>query len=223
MKTIVISIGGSVLLSAEADTSFLLNLKHLLEQESKKSKIYLIVGGGHIARHYIKLGRELQFSEDILDQIGIDITRVNASLLANLLKSANTTIPHSTTQAAQLKNSIVVMGGTNPGHSTDMVGAELAEKVHADLYVIATNVDGIFDKDPNKYDDAQQITEITIDQLITQFGTSWESAGKNTAIDGPALSVIQKSKISTVVLNGKRLDELQKSLNNEPFDGTIIK
>ena len=222
MKSIVISIGGSVILSEEADVSFLVKLAGLLEKISKQYRIFIIVGGGNVARKYIKLGRELNFNEETLDQIGINITRVNANILSNLLKESNKKIPHSTKEASQLLNNIVVMGGTTPGHSTDMVGAELSEEVDAELFVIATNVDGVFDKDPNKFSDAKQLKEVAIDQLIKQFGTDWDSAGKNTAIDGPALKIIKKAKIPTVVVNGKRLDQLEKAITNLTFDGTKI-
>ena len=223
MNSIVISIGGSVILSKEADVSYLKKLSNLLQKIAKNYKVFIIVGGGNVARQYIKLGRELNFNEETLDQIGINITRVNADILSNLLKESNKKIPHSTKEASQLPNNIVVMGGTTPGHSTDMVGAELAEKVNADLFIIATNVDGVFDKDPNKFSDAKQLKEVAIDQLIKQFGIDWDSAGKNTAIDGPALRIIKKAKIPTVVVNGKRLDQLEKAITCQSFDGTKIR
>ena len=222
MKNIVISIGGSVILSKEADTVFLKNLSNLLTKLSKQHKIFIIVGGGSAARKYIKLGRELDFTEETLDQIGIDITRVNARILTNLLEESNKEIPHTTDEAEKLNNPIVVMGGTTPGHSTDMVGAELAEKISADLFVIATNVDGIYDKDPNKYSDAKQLKEISIDKLVKSHGTRWESAGKNTVIDGPALEIIKHARLTTYVVNGKRLDQLENALTKQAFDGTKI-
>jgi uridylate kinase len=122
-----------------------------------------------------------------------------------------------------MNNPIIVMGGTTPGHSTDMVGAELSEKTNADKFIIATNVDGIYDKDPNKYSDAKQIREISIKQLIQKYGISWEKAGSNVVIDGPALKIIEKAKIPTFIVNGKRLDQLEKAITNQSFDGTIIK
>ena len=67
-----------------------------------------------------------------------------------------------------MKKKIIIIGGTKPGHSTDYVGAELASKINADKLIIATNVDGVFDKDPNKYKKAKQIREITIDKLINR-------------------------------------------------------
>jgi len=222
MKSIVISIGGSVILSEEADVSFLRKLASLLKKISKQYKIFIIVGGGKIARDYIKLGRELDFDEKTLDSIGIDITRVNAAIFANIINESNKKIPSSTDEAEAMDNPIVVMGGTTPGHSTDMVGAELAEKVGADLFIIATNVDGIYDKDPNKYDDAKQLEKVKIDDLIKNYGTNWESAGKNMVIDGPALEIMKKAKLLTYVVNGKRLDQLENAITGRSFDGTKI-
>jgi uridylate kinase len=103
-----------------------------------------------------------------------------------------------------------------------MVGAEIAEKTNADLFIIATNVDGIFDKDPNKFSDANQLKEVKIDQLIKIYGTKWKSAGKNVVIDGPALEIIKRAELATCIVNGKRLDQLEKALTNQSFDGTKI-
>lgn len=223
METIVISIGGSVVLSEDADVSFFDELKTLLKKLSKDFRLYLVVGGGKTARTYIKLGRKFNFDEDLLDEIGIKVTKVNAKLLANILEISNMKIPDTTDEAKELKYPIVVMGGTTPGHSTDMVGAELAEKTNASKFIIATNVDGVYDKDPNKFDDAKQIKEISINQLIEEYGTDWSAAGKNIVIDGPALEIINRAKIPTLVLNGKRLDQLERAITNQQFDGTVIK
>ena len=222
MKTVVVSIGGSVVLSDEADALFLKKLTALFKKISKENKLFVIVGGGKIARRYIQLGRELGFDEDTLDQIGIDVTRVNARIITNLLGVSNKEIPHTTNDALKYDLPIVVMGGTDPRHSTDQVGAELAEKTNAVRFVNATNVDGIFDKDPNKFSDAKQIREVTIDHLIAEYGTTWGAAGKNIFMDEPALEIIKRAKIPTFIVNGKRLDQLEKALLGQPFDGTTI-
>jgi uridylate kinase len=223
MNSIVISIGGSVVLSEDADISYFKKLNKLLQHFSKKYKIYLVVGGGKTARTYIKLGRHLGFDERTLDEIGIEITRINAKIMSNLIQGSNNDIPTTTNDAKKMKEPIVIMGGTTPGHSTDMVGAELAEKTKASKIIIATNVDGISDKDPNIHSDAKQIKEISINDLINKYGTTWDSAGKNIVIDGPALKIIHRAKIPTFVLNGKKLYELEKAINNQEFNGTIIK
>ena len=223
MQTIVISMGGSVLFPENIDERFFEKLIKLFEKLSKKYKIYLIVGGGKTARKYIKLGRTLGLNEIKLDEIGIKVTRINAEILSNLLGNSNQKIPCTTDEAKKMTNEIVIMGGTTPGHSTDMVGAELAQKTHSSKFIIATNVDGIYDKDPNEYSDAKKYDEITIDELIKKYGTNWERAGKNMVIDGPALGIIKQGKIPTYVLNGKNLDELEKAITNQKFNGTKIK
>ena len=223
MENIVISLGGSVVLSEEADVKFFKELVNLLKKLSQNYKIFIIVGGGKAARTYIKAGRTIGFNEETLDQIGIDVTRVNAKFLSSIVGTSNKIIPVTTDEAKEMKEDIVIMGGTTPGHSTDMVGAELAEKTKASKYIIATNVDGVYDKDPNKHPDAKKLDEISIKQLIEEYGTNWESAGKNTVIDGPALEIIDRAKIPTIVLNGKRLDELEKAITNKEFNGTKIK
>ena len=223
MDSVVISIGGSVLFSGEVDEIFFKKLNILLQNLTKKYKIYLVVGGGTKARKLIKKGRVQGLSEKELDQIGIDVTRENAEALSDKLENSNIVVPKSTDEAKNLPEKVVVMGGTTPGHSTDMVGAELAEKTHSLKFIIATNVDGVYDKDPNKFSNAKKYDEINIDDLIKQQGTEWKTAGKNTVIDGPALTIIHKAKIPTFVLNGKQLDELEKAITNQKFNGTIIK
>ena len=223
MQTIVISIGGSVLFPENIDELYFEKLTKLFKKLSAKYKIYLIVGGGKTARKYIKLGRTLGLNEIKLDEIGIEITRINAEILTNLIDKSNKKIPISTDQAKKMTNEIIIMGGTTPGHSTDMVGAEIAKKTHASKFIVATNVDGVYDKDPNEFLDAKKYNEITIDKLIKKYGTKWEIAGKNMIIDGPALKIIKKGKIPTFVLNGKNLDELEKAITNQKFNGTVIK
>ena len=223
MKSIVISIGGSVILSDDIDNTYFEKLNLILKNLIKKYKIYIIVGGGKPSRTYINLGRKIGFKEEILDQFGIDVTRINAKLLTYIIQNSNTKIPKTTSHAKKIRKPLVIMGGTTPGHSTDLVGAELAEKTKASKYIIATNVDGVYNKDPNKYPDAKQIKEIKIDDLIEKFGTRWDEAGKNIVIDGPTLKLIKKAKIPTIVLNGKKLNQLERATNNQIFNGTKIK
>jgi uridylate kinase len=222
MDSVVVSVGGSVVLSDEANIDFLKRLTVLLKKVGRQYRLFVIVGGGTIARRYIQLGRELGFDEDTLDLVGIDVTRVNARIITNLLGTSNKEIPRTTDEALSLEFPIVVMGGTDPKHSTDTVGAELAEKTRAVRFVNATNVDGIYDKDPKKFQDARQLKEVTIDHLIAQYGTTWGAAGKNIFMDEPALAIIKRAKIPTFIVNGKRLDQLEKAMTGKSFDGTTI-
>jgi uridylate kinase len=222
MKNVVISLGGSVVLSDDLPTSYFHDLSAIIKKQRHRFKMYIVVGGGKPARSYIMRGRQLHLSEMFLDELGIAITRVNALLLSRLLQGSNATIPLSTDEALHDINPIVIMGGTTPGHSTDLVGAELAMKAKAEYYIIATNVDGVYDKNPHQYKDATLFTTVSINTLIEQQGIAWESAGKNVVIDGPALRLIQEAKLPTYVLNGKHLDRLDLLLTGQPFHGTCI-
>ena len=222
MDSIVISIGGSVILSDDIDTEYYIKFANIINRISKKYKIFIIVGGGKIARHYIRLGRKLGFSEKTLDEFGIIITRINAKILTNIIKNSNNIIPKNTDEAINMDNNVVILGGTEPGHSTDFVGAEIASKIKSKKFIIATNVDGIYTEDPNKYVNAKKIKVINPDELISKYGILWKSAGSNVVIDGPALQKIYDEQIPTIVVNGKNIKNLKKALNNQPFHGTTI-
>ncbi|MEE8565834.1 MAG: UMP kinase, partial [Candidatus Thermoplasmatota archaeon] len=70
MENIVISIGGSVILSKDIDVQYYKKFTKLIEKFSKDYKIYIIVGGGKPARKYIQLGRKLGLNEKTLDDFG---------------------------------------------------------------------------------------------------------------------------------------------------------
>jgi uridylate kinase len=221
METIVISLGGSVLLAEDVQTTYYNKLKELLLSQKDK-KIFVVVGGGPPARNYISRARSLHISEELLDSIGIAVTRVNALFLASQLQKNIYTIPHSTQEAAQSNQPIVIMGGTTPGHSTDFVGAELASIANADLFIIATNVDGVYDKDPKDSSDATLYSTISAQELLNKYGSVWNKAGGNTVVDGPALQKIKSESIPTIVLNGSNIDNFSNVLNHKPFHGTTI-
>lgn len=216
---IVIAFGGSLI---DFDKTYFNDLRELIRELSKHHKLYLVVGGGRVAREYIRFGREMKIKEEDLDRIGICATRLNASMISFIL-DANRKIPEGTDEAKDMKARVVVMGGTTPGHSTDAVAAELADKVKADLLIIATDVDGVYDKDPKKYSDAKLYKEIGIDDLIKICGLEWKKAGDNVVIDGIALGIIKRSMYDVVVLNGKNLDNLKRALTEGSFVGTKIK
>ena len=75
----VISYGGSILAPENIDTSFIKKVAKILSE--KREKIFIVVGGGAVARNYIARARELNVNESLLDEIGILATRINGYLL----------------------------------------------------------------------------------------------------------------------------------------------
>src|SRR5256712_10005052 len=126
MEKVVVSLGGSVLVPAEDDARHLRDLARLLRDLSARVKLFVVTGGGRIARYYIETGRTLGIGERTLDEFGIAVTRLNARLLAGALDGrANREPATSYSQAANLapRFPIVLMAGTRPGPPTGPRGA----------------------------------------------------------------------------------------------------
>jgi len=228
MKQTVISIGGSVLLHEER-TDYIRQLAKMLAALSAERKICIVTGGGWVARYYIKAGRTFRASEEYLDLMGIDITRVNARLLITALTNEGADVnlhpPHTVEEAASLseKHGIVVMGGTVPGHTTDAVSASLASALGAKVLINATAVDGVYTADPKKDKNAQQIPIMSygdLKEIIKKSGS--KGAGPNVVFDPVAADIIEKEGIETRIVNGLRLEELKKAVIGEEFLGTLI-
>ncbi len=219
---IVITIGGSILLK-EYDNKKFEAYADVIRELYNEHEIFIVVGGGRPARDYISVVRDMGETESICDEIGIQVTRINARLLQLALKDiAFPAIPVNFQQALEYSatNKIVVMGGTEPAHSTDAVGSILAEFVGADLVINATSVDGLYDKDPNKYDDAVMFNEVTADKLMEIVSGNETKAGTYEFIDKTAIEIIKRSGIKTVILNGNNPENVKKAIN-EPI-GTLI-
>jgi uridylate kinase len=232
-ETVVLSVGGSILVKdMNIDNRYLQSLSALLRELSTEYKIYIVVGGGSIAREYIAAARSLGgASEVVLDDIGIDVTRLNAKLLIAALRGTEHgediyPLPAKTTDEAFIAGktySIVVSGGISPGYSTDAVSAMLAERVGADRLIIATSVDGVYTSDPRKSASAKKLDRLTHAQLIDITLKSEMTAGAACVIDPLASKLLARSNITTLVLHGRDLDALRNAVCGERFKGTVIK
>lgn len=221
---IVIAIGGSILLK-EMNAHMFQAYVQILKDMSLKHKIFVVVGGGKPARNYIKLMRELGCGEAQSDTIGIEVTRINALILISALgEYAYQRVPNDFKEALEFYESgkIIVMGGTEPSHSTDAVSSILAEYVNADLLINLTSVDGMYDKDPNKYDDAQLISEIPVQDLVKFLEGKDVKAGTYEFFDMTAAQMIKRSHIPTVIANGDDPNNLIKIINGENIGTKII-
>lgn len=224
MEPVVLSLGGSVLVRDEGDTSYIRKLAKILIGVSARHKLYIVTGGGRIARYYIKLGRDLGADESFLDELGIEVTRLNARVLITALGDrANHVPPKNYDEAvhAGRTHSIVVMGGVSPGITTDAVSALLAERVRARRLVNATSVDGAYTADPKKDPNAKLIPAMTHKELVTLVGHS-TGAGPNNVFDPVGARVLERSKISLAVVDGNDLANLRDALEGKKFKGTIV-
>jgi len=222
---IVISIGGSIVSKEKINVEYIKKVSEIIRKASHNYKLGLVVGGGRLAREYIKAAKELTQNAYILDQIGITSTRLNAMLfLANLSDIAYPKIADTIDEAIEYLESsnVVIMGGTEPGHTTDAVAALLAERANAERLIIATNVDGIYDKDPKKFPDAKKLEKLTFNELIKIVMSIEYTPGVNAVIDHLAAMIIARSKIKTYVIFGEDLEELEKAIYGKDVKGSVI-
>ena len=222
---VVISVGGSILVPSDIDTAYIKDFAKLANELSNKHKIAIVTGGGRTARKYISPAREFGASEIFCDMIGISATRLNARLLSAAIgDKANMEPPREfmTAMKAFDFGKLVVMGGTHPGHSTDAVSALLAEYVGADLLINASDVDGIYDKDPGKHKDAKRYERIPIDKLVDMVKSYSAGAGKYELVDILAAKIIQRSKTKTIFVNGRDLKNLKNAIEGKKFTGTVV-
>jgi len=225
MERVVISLGGSILVPGDGDPAYLARLANLLSDLSTSRKLFAVTGGGRIARFYIETGRALGAKERRLDELGIEITRMNARLLAIPLGPRANPEPAKTyTEAARLarRHPIVLMGGTSPGWTTDRVAASLARVVKADRLVNATSVDGVYSEDPKENPFAQRFERLTYAKLIDLTGEGHTRAGPKIVFDPVAAQVAAKAGIPLLVVDGRDLDALRAAISGDAFHGTTV-
>lgn len=220
---IVIDIGGSILASPEPNLEYIKNFAEFLVELSKKNEVFVVVGGGEVARKYISVAKKLGASDEYCDEIGILATKLNAMLLvASLEKLAKTNkkIPNSI-EEVPCNQKIFIMGGTKPGQTTDAVAAGIARKCKADLLVIATNVDGIYEEDPKKNPLAKRFEKLSFSELLELVKNYKHEPGFSMVIDRTAAKIIAKDRIKTVVINGKKIENIKKAIEEQKGDTVI--
>jgi uridylate kinase len=201
-KILVIKLSGSVF-NFKTTSKSLKEYAQILQDIQSKVQPVVVSGGGIIARHYVNLARSLGSDESSLDEMGIEISRLNAMLLsASLGDSVYPVIPSNLEEisVACQSGKIIVSGGLHPGQSTNATAALICEKIKADRFLNATDVDGIYDSDPKKNAKAKMFKEITIKKCLDLLNNESTQAGSYELMDIVAMKVIERSKIPTYVI-----------------------
>ncbi len=221
---VVVRIGGSVVASPPT-AEIIAEYAELLERlEKQKHKLVVVVGGGSVARDFIELAQDLSLNEAGQDEVAISVSRLFAQLFALKLGDLSlNSVPRTVDDAVKLfgRGKIVIMGGVKPGMTTDTVSAMVAEKIAADLLIKASDVDGVYTKDPKKYDDAEKIDHLSFDDLGALFELDEHRAGINQILDPKAVRVLQKCRIKMIVVNGFKPENVSLALKGEKVGTTI--
>ncbi|MDQ4072696.1 MAG: UMP kinase [Thermoproteota archaeon] len=220
---IVIKLSGSIF-NFETDVKDLAGYMKVIKKISEHYQPIIITGGGKIARFYINLSRSLGLDEAGLDLMGIQVSHLNAKLLISGL--GDTCFPLTPKNldeisAAAMSGKIIVTGGLYPGQSTNATSALIAERVKAERFFNATDVEGIFESDPRINSNAKLFDSITVKDCINMLKDGHSMAGTYDLMDLISLKVIERSKLPTVVFK-LSVENIQKVILENQKMGTKI-
>lgn len=191
-------------------------------------QLVVVVGGGNIWRYRDTKGSGIE--RTVSDAMGMLATIMNAVALQAALETFGA---HSRVLSAidvpQLvepyirrkairhleKGRVVICaGGTgNPYFTTDSAAALRALELDCDVLLKATNVDGIYDKDPNKHNDAKKYEKLTFQQVLEQH---------LNVMDQTAFSLCQEQNLPICVFNFASKTSLAEAVSGKHV-GTVVK
>jgi len=221
---IVMRIGGSVVASPINPALISRYIELLKGLKMQGHELAVVVGGGALARDFIKVAKNLGLDERAQDDVAISVSRIFAQLLLKKLGELGCeAIPLTVEDAVKCLRGgkVAVMGGLKPGMTTDTVAALIAEKVNADLLIKATDQEGIYDKDPRKHADAVMLKHLSFEELSNVFAEDKHKAGIHQILDPEAVKILKRKRVRVVVVNGFKPENILAVVEGKHV-GTMI-
>ncbi len=221
---IVLRIGGSVVASPLRPALISEYVDLLIGLKKQGHDVAVVIGGGALAREFIKGAKDLGLDEKAQDEIAISVSRILAQLLLKKIgKLGCETVPLTIEDAVRClrKGKIAVMGGLRPGMTTDAVAALIVEQTDADLLVKATDQEGIYNKDPRKHENAVKLDHLSFEDLSKVFAENKHKAGIHQIIDPEAVKILQDRQVKVVVVNGFKPENVLAVVEGKHI-GTVI-
>ena len=228
-KTVLIKLSGESLAGNKGqglDFEYIEKVCKMIKEchDEYGTKVAIVCGGGNFLR-----GRDAT----VMDRETADYTGMLATIMNSLvLKDTFNRIGYPAYNQSGLgvdiidkpdgekatkaldENKVVIFGGGTgkPVFSTDTGAALRAVDVKADIIIKLTNVDGVYDKDPNKYEDAKKYDTVTFDEVLEK---------ELGIMDLEAMDLCKKNNIEIVVANIDAPNCLKRIINNEKI-GTRV-
>ena len=221
----MVSVGGSLIVPDEVDTTFLTNFRELiLKKTSAGLSFFIITGGGRTARRYQEAAHTVLGDSDPedLDWLGIHSTRLNAHLFRALFsEQAQARIVKNPTRKVGNRSSVIIGAGWKPGWSTDYCAVMAAKQLGAKKLINLSNIDYVYDKDPRKFPDAVKIEKSSWEDFRKLIPDHWDP-GLSSPFDPVAAKEAQSLGLEVAIINGKKLNEFENYLSNKDFIGSVI-
>ncbi len=225
MKTIVMSLGGSLIAPEELDINFLKKFKKVILNYTKKNnRVILICGGGRTCRKYHQAAREVnpKITHRDLDWIGIATTKLNAELVSGIFgQAALEGVIDNPSKAIKTSKKIIVGAGYLPGSSSDKDAVLIAKAYKAKTVINLSNIAFVYDKDPKKFKDAVAQKNMRWPDFLKLVGRKWVP-GAHVPFDPIASHLASNSGIDLVVMKGSDIANLERFLAGKDFKGTVV-
>lgn len=197
----------------------------LVEIRAMGIDVVVEVGGGNIYRWRSAQDGIKRNTADMMGMLGSVMTALNFRDVFSGMADAEAfsplympfVIPYFSPKEAEkalAEGKIVILGGgtSQQFFTTDSGAALHASQLGVDIVFKGTNVDGVYDKDPNEHDDAVKFDELSYDDVLEK---------KLKVMDMTAFALLQEAQIPLKVFDVRDLDNIKKAVLGESV-GTDI-
>lgn len=225
-ETIVMSVGGSLIVPDQIDTVFLAQLKSFIVKETARGRRFIIIaGGGKTARRYQDAAAAVSdTTSDDLDWLGLHATRLNGHLLRTIFRDiAHPVMVTNPDDILDVHGDprLIIAAGYRPGASTDLRAIQIADRVKAHKVINLSNTDYVYTDNPKTNPNAEKLEDITWVEFRKLIPETWDP-GLSSPFDPMAAREAERLGIEVAAINGTHLEALAAYLNGEPFIGTRI-
>jgi len=222
----ILSVGGSIIIpNSGFDIPFLERFINCIKKRvTSGERFILIVGGGNTARAYQAAASQIStVTNDDLDWIGVEATKINAVFVRYLLKVFSyASIVTDPRIKILTPRPVIVAAGWKPGRSTDYGAVMFAKTYGATDIVNLSNIIGVYNKDPRKCSDAYLLKDISWKKFRKDIvGDTWVP-GKSAPFDPIASKAAEKLGLHVRIVKGTDLKQVENALDSKEFNGTLI-
>jgi uridylate kinase len=230
-KRIMLKLSGEVLLGSHAsgiDHRVLQALcREILEVQRLGVQIVIVIGGGNIWR--FRDFKETGIERVTSDNIGMLATIMNATAMQSMFErlgvecrvASAINIPQLAEPYLRRKvirhlekgRIVICAGGTgSPFFTTDSAAALRALETNCSVLLKATNVEGVYNKDPDKFKNAKKFSRLNYHQVLEM---------DLEFMDQSAVALCKESSVPIMVFNLKKRGNIKKAVLGQEI-GTII-
>ncbi len=193
---------------------------------SKTHRIVVVPGGGQFADVAREFDRRFLLPSLIghrmailgMDQFGLVLSHlIPNSCTVSLLKRAEQLSKTKVTPILLPSKSMFENDSLEPSWdvTSDTIAALIAKRLFFPMVVLATDVDGVFNKNPKDYSDAKLIRNLSAKELL--------NLGRRTSVDNALPRFLIENQVNCYVVNGNKPERIEAILSNKQTVYTLIK